>query len=171
MNIGKFFGKVEANLAHSATVRHENNIDKFFKIHDSDTFGDSFNQMYLAREIISRFAQRNGVKVDVYDAKKMASLEDHDKKFVKDFQDKFSDKINLVVTDLRSGKSKGRIVAADTEKVYPKEVKKGFFIVSNPQDGTEYSTRGHWSTEDTFLRNLYRNIESMVTEVTKKSEK
>ena len=71
MNIGKFIGKMETNLAHCATVRHENNIDKFFKIHDSDTFGDSFNQMYLARETISRFAKKNGVKVDIYDARKI----------------------------------------------------------------------------------------------------
>lgn len=166
MNIGKFIGNVETNLAHSATVRHENNIDKFFKIHDSDTFGDSFNQMYLAREIISRFAQRNGVKVDVYDAKKMTNH--------KALGTELSDKINLVVTNLHNGKNQSRIVAADTDKIYPNIKATNYAArIRTHKDGDmlTFVPKERWATEDTFLRNLYRNIEAMVTEVTKKSEK
>ena len=166
MNIGKFVGKMETNLAHCATVRHENNIDKFFKIHDSDTFGDSFNQMYLAREIISRFAQRNGVKVDVYDAKKMTNH--------KALGTELSDKINLVVTNLHNGKNQSRIVAADTDKIYPNiKATNDAARIRTHKDGDilTFVPKERWATEDTFLRNLYRNIEAMVTEVTKKSEK
>lgn len=171
MAIENFIPKIKSNFINKATIRHEKNIDKYFKVHDTETFGDSYNQMYLAREIISRFAKRNGVKVDVYDAKKMASSAEYDDKFINDIGTKLSDKINVVVTDLHTGKSNGRIVAADTGKIYPKETQKGGFLIENKQDNVERYTKGHWVTEDTFLRNLYRNIESMISEVTKNTGK
>ncbi len=166
MAIGNLITKLETNLAHSATIRHENNIDKFFKIHDSDTFGDSFNQMYLARETISRFAKKNGVKVDIYDAKKMTTH--------KSLGTELSDKINLVVTNLHNGKNQSRLVAADTDKTYTNTKAADYTAkIRHYKDGNRlaFVPKKHWTTEDTFLRNLYRNIESMVSEVTKKADK
>ena len=165
MAIGNLITKLETNLAHSATVRHENNIDKFFKIHDSNTFGDSFNQMYLARETISRFAKKNGVKVDIYDAKKMTTH--------KSLGTELSDKINLVVTNLHNGKNQSRLVAADSDKTYTNsnDIYTARICCYKDGDRLAFVPKKHWTTEDTFLRNLYRNIESMVNEVTQKADK
>lgn len=58
MKIQKIYTTLQDKLAKKNLIRREAKIDKYIKIHDTATYGDSFNQMYNAREIIANYAEK-----------------------------------------------------------------------------------------------------------------
>jgi len=166
MKIGKLIGRIQTKLDQCSYARKEARIDQYFKLHDYDTFGDSFNQMYKARETVARYAAEKAVQIDVYDAKRLVdgTLD----LGVKPKSDaKLSDKIIVAATNIFNGKLKWQLVSADTGKVYPKIADKGLIILPIKGENKEIARKRKWCTEDTFLRNLYRSVENLTNEVTR----
>lgn len=165
MKITRIFNSIENQIAKNKLTRHSKEINKYVKIHDVNTYGDSFNQMYNAREVMANYAKNNGVSIDIYDAKKL--LED-DESVSPIIENDFSDKLNVIVTNILNGKSKAKIVSANTDKTYPKIAEVPIVLTS---DNIEHMRKGTRQTEDSFIRNLYRNIEYLTNHVTGKNSK
>ena len=123
--------------------------------------------MYTARETLANYAKDKGVTIDIHDARKL--LED-DESVSPILENKFAEKLYVVVTNLLSGKSKTKFVDANTDKLYPKVAQRPI-IIPNEKDYTDVARQSVRNTEDTFLRNLYRNIEELTEKVTSKNSK
>lgn len=168
MKLTKIINSVQSKIKTAKIVRHENRINKHFKVHTNTLYGDAGAQMYQAREVIARFAERNGVSVDVYDARRLL---DRDEFVSPVIENDFSDKMHVAVTNLLNNKTENRIVSANTDIVYPKESRRKILIPVRGEQDLQIPGESVRYTEDTFLRNLYRNIEEMVKRVTKPSKK
>ena len=162
MKISKIFNKIQSNVAQRKINKQDALIDKYIKIHDVDTYGDSFAQMYDARKILANFAKEKGVSIDIYDGQKVFE----DTIYVNpQLKESLVDQLHVIVTNLVNGKSKSKIVSARTDMSYPKVAEKQV-LMPIPQDGLEIGRSARSTTEDSFLRNLYRNIEELTKEVT-----
>ena len=117
MKIQKIISSIEANRAKNLARRNENRINAFVRIHDKDTYGDSYQQMHQAREIIANYAQRNGVSVDISKASRLIEGDETAPSYIKEYA---ADKINVSVQNILTGESKNTFVSANTEKHYPK---------------------------------------------------
>ena len=160
MKIGRIIRNIQAKAERRAVIRKENNIKKYFNISDFDVYGDSYSQMYTARHGIANYAKQNGVSVDVYDANKFF---DEDFNLPKRIKERLRDKLELVVTNRKSGKSRKAMISANTKKSFPKMAVRKFLL---PVPGEELEVaRGVYSTtDDNLLRNLYRAIERLTKE-------
>ena len=167
MNISKIFNRIETQVEKHKLNKKITEINNYVKLHDVNTYGDSFNQMYNAREVMANYAKKKGVSIDIYDAKKL--LED-DESISPAIANNFSDKINLIVTNILNGKSQSKIVSANTDKTFPK-VREKKVMIPISEDGTERIGITISKTEDSFIRNLYRNIEYLTNSVTAKNSK
>lgn len=163
MKIGRIIRNIQAKAERKAAIRKENNIKKYFHIHDTDTYGDSFNQMYTAREVIANYAKKNNVSVDVYDARKYF---DDDFDLPVKIQRSLEDKLEVTVTDKEGRGIRKSLVSANTEKTYPKMAQSKIIVPVSGED-TQIARNAYRRTEDNFLRNLYRHIEQLTNEVKK----
>ena len=163
MTIGRIIRNIQAKAERKATIRKENNIKKYFHIHDTDTYADSFNQMYNAREVIANYAKKNNVSVDVYDARKYF---DDDFDLPVKIQKSIEDKLEVTVTDKKGRGIRKSLVSANTDKTYPKMAEQKFIFPVYGED-TQVVRNVRMHTEDNFLRNLYRHIEQLTSEVKK----
>ena len=167
MNTPKIFNRIERQIEKHKLNKRISEINNYVKIHDVNTYGDSFNQMYNAREVMANYAKKKGISIDIYDAKKL--LEDDE--FVSPvIENKFSDKLNVIVTNLLNGKSESKIVSANTDKTY-KKIAEIPIVVSTKPDNLDIMRKGTRQTEDSFIRNLYRNIEFLTNSVIRKNTK
>lgn len=167
MKVLKIFNKFQSQLKQQKLNKREANINKYIKIHDGNTYGNSFAQIYDARATIANYAKRNAVSIDIYDVKKLLEENESVSPII---ENNFSDKLHLIVTNLLNGKSKSKIVSANTDKTYPKISEKQIIIPIH-KDGIEKIGESINQTEDSFLRNLYRNIEYLTNSVTGKNSK
>jgi len=164
MRTPKIIQTIQRTIKIRKYTNHENRIKRNFQVHDSDFYGNASSQMYQAREVIARYAVSKGVAVDIFDARRLYNQAENVSSAT---GNKPSDKMHVMVTNLLNGQSESRIVSANTDKVYPKVREHGVLIpVRGEQDQqTPYILTNY--TEDTFLRNLYRNIEQMTNSLTK----
>lgn len=164
MKIGNIVNNFRNYRAHKSAVNAEKKIEKYFRIHDTDLAGDSFNQMYNARSGVAEYARQNNVSVDVFNASKYYE-EDYD--LPRAVQDTSSDKLEVVVTNRKNGKSKKALIGAQTDALYPKE-SQHHFVVNIEGEDTQITRTGYRHTEDNFLRNFYRCIEVLTQKITGK---
>lgn len=162
MKIQKIISSIEASRAKNLARRNENRINSFVRIHDKDTYGDSYQQMHQAREIIANYAQRNGVSVDISKASRLIEGDETAPSYIKEYA---ADKINVSVQNILTGESKNTFVSANTEKHSPKVAIKPVVVDISGED-TQIVRKGILRTEDSFLRNLYRSIENLTNIVT-----
>ena len=162
MKITRLINTIQNRINVAKVAKKENEINRFVRIHDINTYGDSYKQMCTAKETIANYAKKHGVSVDIYDARKV--LED-DCDAPVCVQNNLSDKINVIVSNLLTGKSKSRFVSANTDMVYDKVATSQILIPSKAED-IEIVRKTTKQVTDSFLRNLYRNIEDMTKQVT-----
>ena len=165
MKISKILNTVENKITQNKILKNDARINRYINIHDT-TASDSFEKMYNAREVIANYAEKNGVMIDIYDAKNLTDRTNSRPSY----NNNLSEKINIIVTNLLNGKSKAQIIEADTDKIYPKS---NFIQIStiNPNSHKIVYKNVNMNSEDNFLRHLYRNIEYLTNCVTKKDTK
>ena len=137
-------------------------LNQNIRIHDKNTYGDSYKQMMDAREIIANYVQPKGVTVDIFDAKRLIANDETAPSSIKDYM---ADKINVVVTNIINGKFENKIISANTDKTHPKTAKTNVMIHLK-EDELEVIRHGYRQISDSFLRNLYRSIEELTRKVT-----
>lgn len=167
MKIPKIFNALQNNRIKNLEKRKLTQFDKFIRIHDKNTYGDSYNQMMDAREILANYAQQKGVTVDIYDAKRLIENDETAPATIKKY---VSDKINVVVKNILTGEFKNKIISANTNKTQPKMAKTSVMIHLKDDD-LEVIKHGYRQTSDSFLRNLYRSVEELTRNVTEKNSK
>jgi len=170
MSIRKIFSRIQSGFNTNTLTRAQAKVEKYFKINDYDTFGDSFNKMYSAKETIANYAKSKGVRVDIYAAEKVSGNE-YEYTPVSSGKDSLADKIRVIVTNLSNGNSREKLVSARTDEIFPKYGEKRPMIIPIAGENIERAITPAWKTEDNFLRNLYRNIEALTNAVVKKSAK
>ena len=166
MKINNLFNTIESKITQSQIARKEAKISKYIQIHDATTYGDSFQKMYNAREILANYAKEKGVTIDIYDARKIIE----DDIITPANENNLTDKINIIVTNLLTGKSKSKIISANTDKVH-KRTTQSSDVLSIPSEDVIIVRNKIKENEDNFLRNLYRNIENLTNIVTGKKSK
>lgn len=164
--------RIIQNLQHKFELRNiikaEEQISKHFKVHDNTLYGNSENQMYHARGVIANFARKNNVSVDIYDARQLLDGCENVSPII---EDRFSSKMNVVVTNLKDKKQINRVVDANTDITYPKISTRQIMLNVEGEEDLQISRKAVRYTEDTFLRNLYRNIEEMTGKITSPKNK
>ena len=136
-------------------IKKEKMIAGYFKLHDDTIYGDSYNQRYNARTTFANYAKSKGISIDVYDARQTIA---NDEYAPVSLGNSLSDKLMLKVTNILTGKSKARIISANTDNTYVhNNIKLDVFHNGNVTETYE-TKQVH---EDTFLRYMYRNVESL----------
>ena len=167
MKIQKIIGAIKADRAKNLAQRNEARINNYIRIHDKNTYGDSYEQMKQASGLIANYAQKEGVSVDIYNANRLVADDETAPSFIKEYT---SDKLNVVVQNSLTGESANKIVNANTDKTLPKYAKTTVIVPIKGED-IEIVRHGIRRTEDSFLRNLYRSIEELTRNVTGKNSK
>ena len=167
MKIQKIIGAIKADRTKNLAQRNEARINNYIRIHDKNTYGDSYEQMKQASGLIANYAQKEGVSVDIYNANRLVADDETAPSFIKEYT---SDKLNVVVQNSLTGKSANKIVNANTDKTLPKYAKTTVIVPIKGED-IEIARHGIRRTEDSFLRNLYRSIEELTRNVTGKNSK
>lgn len=168
MSIGKIFSSIQSGFKTNTLASTQVKVEKYFKINDFDTFGDSFGKMYTAKHTIANYAKSKGVRVDIYAAEKISG-DKYECRHSGGGKESLADKIRVIVTNLSNGNSKERLVSARTDEIFPKYAARKPMIMPILGENVERAVMPVWKTEDTFIRNLYRNIEALTSAVTKKS--
>ena len=139
-------------------------MNKFVNINNNITNHTAFNTLDEAKSTIANFAKHNGVSVDIYDGRKMVEGDEYASEAL---TNNLSDKLFVKVTNLISGKSKERIISSNTDELYPVQ-KSNLRLLQLKNSDKEYLSHGTLSTEDNFLRYVYRNIDTLTRQVTGK---
>ncbi len=151
MRINKLIGNIQNRILDGKIRRKEAAIGKYFKIGSEERIPEAaYNRIFAAREVIANFAKQNSVEVKIYTSRESP------------------EELLLFVKNLSNKMMEAASIPADVSKTYPK-VSEGIVMVPAHPDGTKVARKTTHYTEDTFLRNLYRNIETM-TGIIKKSE-
>lgn len=164
MKLNKIFQKLQNTIDIAKSERRQKELNKYIKIHNNTTYGTSFETLNEAKETIANFAKKNNVCIDIFDGRKMVNNKELGAPAL---ENNLSDKMFLIVTNLRNGKSKEQIIFARTDRVYPVQ-KENYRLLVNREQDSEYLSSGSFSGEDTFLRYVYRNIENLTKKVTGK---
>ena len=142
MKITRIAESVKNRINISSYIKKERELNKYVELHDLGSLNsDAFNKLNDARGVIANFAQKNNVKVDVFNS----HLE----------KDGVSDYFILKVS-----KDNGRWYKTKNSPVLSHKDKAG-----NP------SLAGSYYSEDDFLRNIYRTIENFTNKLNRSSEK
>lgn len=164
---GRLGNRAAKYMGIDTVARKEARIQKYFNIHDRYLFPtDAPYQLYLMREPIARFAQKNNLKIDVYNPSNIKTSDF----FTVGNPDEFSEQIALVVSDRSNKKMKVQLINADTSIDYPKESVRTFLLPIKGED-TQIARKIKSTTNDNFLRNVFREIENMAREINNKKLK
>ena len=153
MKLRNYVKRIQNQIERKNLIKKEKMLAGYFKVHDDTIYGDSYNQLYNARTTFANYAKSKGISIDVYDARQTIASDEY---APVNIENSLSDKLMLKVTNILTGKSKSRIISADTDKIHVhNNIKLDVF-----RNVTEtYETKQ--LQEDTFLRYMYRNVENL----------
>lgn len=138
-------------------------LNNFVTIHADKINKPAFDEMKDAQKVMVNYVMNKGVGVDIYDAKEAVAsgfaVKPHK-------EETLAGKLLVKVTNLLNGMIDEKLISADTKQIHRVE-KNDFIVFDVPSDGVQYARKTKKSYEDTFLRNLYRNIQEMTEKVTK----
>lgn len=164
MAINKILKNIQNHINIAKYEKRQNEMNKFVNINNNITNHTAFNTLDEAKSTIANFAKHNGVSVDIYDGRKMVEGDEYASEAL---TNNLSDKLFVKVTNLISGKSKERIISSNTDELYPVQ-KLNLRLLQLKNSDKEYLSHGTLSTEDNFLRYVYRNIDTLTRQVTGK---
>lgn len=148
---------VNANNLVDCFLSKEQKTNKYFKIHDYPQINAIADDLYGMREAIANYAKKHMVRIDVYDAK--TPVKENGIEYLAN--DKFGkDKINIVVTNKLTKKTKHILTEAILDKIYPQKSivrgQKGFRSDDKPVVV---------QSEDTCRRHIFRAIQELTNTV------
>ncbi|MBE7709172.1 MAG: hypothetical protein E7Z93_01850 [Cyanobacteria bacterium SIG32] len=138
-------------------------LNNFVTIHGDRINKPAYEEMKDAQKVMANYVMKNGVGVDIYDAQE-AVTSGYAVKPHKD--ESLAGKLLVKVTNLLNGLEDEKLISADTKKIHRVE-KTDYMLFDMPSEGLQYARKTKKTNEDTFLRNLYRNIQEMTEKVTK----
>ncbi|MFQ8626734.1 MAG: hypothetical protein ACLSA2_09930 [Candidatus Gastranaerophilaceae bacterium] len=155
MKLKNCINRIQNQIEKRNLIKKEKNINRYFKIHDDTIYGNSYDQLYKSRSTLANYAKSQGITIDVFDARQIIAGDEY---APVSMENSLSDKLMLKVTNILTGKSKSRIISADTDKTYVhNNIKLDVFHNGNVTE--TYETKQ--LHEYTFLRYIYRNVENL----------
>lgn len=156
--IGNMFGTDTRALS-------DKKFSRYFNIHHQGTYASNVgDQLYAMRQAIASFAKKNDIKIDVYNPNVLENprcLESIEERQTKSFH---PNTLAFVVSSKINNKMKTSIIDIEPSKLFPKE-RENFYIVDVPGEDTQLARVAISSTQDTFLRHVFRLIENMTKAV------
>ncbi len=132
---------------------------KHVKIHGYNLPTDSYGQILTAQKGLENYARHKKVNIDIYNGDHILSDLVTGKE-----EEKVSNKLFVTVTDLHNNKQQQSLIPAETSKNYL--YNRTDYRVYETQDETQFVRKFiAESHEDSFIRNFYRKIESMVKDL------
>lgn len=156
MNIKRITANINHFIRTKKIEKAEKEISDYLKVQISDIEADK--EIYNARSTIANYAKNNWVSVDIFDAVPSGDVKNGAK-------DPLADKMIVLVKHLLTGKQTHRLLSTDTTAVVNYSnygINTGKASKLSGQNGIG---RRLFSHEDSFLRNLYRNIVEMTDTV------
>lgn len=138
-------------------------LDRFVTIHADKINKPAYDEMRDAQKVMTNYVMNRGVGVDIYDAGEAIANGMATKPHI---GKQTEGNLLVKVTNLLNGMIDEKIISADTKKVHRAE-QNNFIVFDIKSEDLQYSRKTKKSYEDTFLRNLYRNIQEMTEKVTK----
>ncbi len=158
IKIGNMFGTDTRALS-------DKKYSRYFNIHHQGTYLSNIgDQLYAMRQAIAGFAKKNNVKIDVYNPNVLENpryLDRIEERQAKSFH---PNTLALVVSGKNSNKTETSIIDIEPSKIFSKE-SRSFYIVDVPGEDTQLARVSISSTQDTFLRHVFRLIENMTKTV------
>ncbi len=149
---------IERKIQNARYEKNQRLINKYLKINDRTIAYDSYDKIFEARETIANYAKKNDVSVQISDARRY--LGEHDSGFMENY---LSDKISIIVTNLKTKLSEERIIPVINDKSSQKHIytTSKSVMLDIASEGLQKITNVKSHFEENFLRNLYRNISEM----------
>ena len=138
-------------------------LNRVVTIHADKINKPAYDQISGAQKVMANYVMKQGVGVDIYDAGE-AVANGYATKPHKNEQ--LGGKLLVKVTNVLNGLEEEKLVSADTKQLHRNE-RTGFMVFDIKAEDLQYSRKTKKSYDDTFLRNLYRNIQEMTEKVTK----
>ena len=130
---------IGARIRNTRLERHQAKLNELVSIEHGRN-KDAYNKIFDAQEILANYAKAKNVRININDAAnsegKLINIE------VK------KDNITL-----------GEFVSSDTSRIVTAERDNKRFLEN--KDGLNYFSDGKFTSEDTFLKNIYRVVENL----------
>lgn len=157
MKIQRIINNIQNKVDFIKYKNKQNFVNKFVPINDTGSNPKALNEIYQVRDRLAKEASSNGVCIEIFD--KTNAINGSEAAEVS------RDKNLLVrVTNLLNNKNILRVVNGDTEKISQHKTN-SYIVIDYPADGIQQTRITTSTYEDTFLRNLYRNIADMTNKV------
>lgn len=138
---------------------------KFVNIHTNEMPAESAKSLESARGMLENYAKHKQISIDVYGGQRL--LENDFMETFPGVASGFKKQLQIVVEDLKTKNYGFSLVPADTKSSTVNSKLKPF-VIDDLSEGTQYVRNGKHSYEDSFLRNVYRNIENLTKKVKNK---
>lgn len=146
-NIKQPIRAIGSKIKNLRIEKHQEEINKYINI-EAGQSNDAYSQIFTAQEMLANYAKAKNVRI------KIGDTPTSDGKL-----------INIEV--LKQDKNIGKVesINADTTLVLQAEKSNPRFLKNH--DGLDYRFHGKLTSEDTFLKNLYRVVENLTNSVLK----
>ncbi len=138
-NIKQPIHAIGSKIKNMRIEKHQAEINKYVKIEQGKN-DDAYKQIFTAQEMLANYAKAKNIKINISDTPTSSGK-----------------LINVDVT--KNHITFGESINADTSLILNAE-RSNVRMLEN-KDGLNYLNRGKFTSEDTFLKNLYRVIQNL----------
>lgn len=152
LSIKNAFNTMLKNIEVKETEKLNKLINKRVRIDGSDMSNEAFNQLETAQRTLANYATAKDIYISIASPKYKPNENSHT--------------ISLWIMDKKNKKVTTKILDDDVTKLHKHNVT-DYKMYETPDETQVVRKFTKESHEDTFLRNIYRNIETMVNSMRK----
>lgn len=136
-----------------------NSKPNFVNIHNDLMYSGTAKQLELSKDVLENYAKHKNIKVDIYSGQH--ALEDETPVI-----EKYVNKLQIVVTDMKTQKDKFKFVASHPKEIV-KNTKSQKCMINDGSEGTQRMAYVKSTYEDNLVRRVYRAVEQLSKSVKK----
>ncbi|HIS36310.1 TPA: hypothetical protein IAC10_06735 [Candidatus Scatousia excrementigallinarum] len=163
MKVNNIISQVQKKIDTKKIINRQNLINRFVNTKGMDSSSEAYREIEKAKGTIANYAQKHAVSVDIFDPSKSIYLDETQQTL----KNSLKNNLTVRVSNLLSDKTKEAIIPSDVNKTYIHS-KANSRLLANRETGTDYVYTSSTSSEDSFIRMLYRHIAQLTSEVTAK---
>ena len=163
MKINKMNSQVQKKINTKKIINRQNLVNRFVNTNGMDSSCEAYREIEKAKGTIANYAQKHAVSVDIFDPSNSIYMNETQQTL----KNSLKNNLTVRVSNLLSDKTKEAIIPSDVNKTYIHS-KENSRLLSNRDSGTDYTYTSHMTSEDNFIRMLYRHIAQLTNEVTAK---
>ena len=163
MKVNKIISNVQKKIDTKKIINRQAMINRFVNTDGMNTSAEAYRQIENAKGTIANYAKKHGVSVDIFEPSNSIYLDETQQTL----KDSLKNNLAVRVTNLFGDKSKEAFIPSDVNKTYTYSKANSRLLIDR-ESGTDYVWTSSMSSEDNFLRMLYRHIAKLTSEVTAK---